>query len=319
MKTFQVSAPTLEGAVATATTENQVLKYCFEHTEEELKLYCETCQQLICLKCAVKGGKHQNCDYRELNEAYEKYKAEIDCSLNPLEKQISSVNKALKELNSSCSSISDQQAAIEADISGTFQRIQDILDSRKAMLICQLNQITQGKLKGLAAQRDKLETTQARLRSCLHFMKESLKGSGQREVLQMKATIVKQVEELTTAFQLDDLKPDFEADMTFLISKDIAEECQHYGLVTSLGLSDPSKCHVLGEGLEVALVGEKSVAVVETVNINFGPCKERIRSFECELVTNYSSSKNSDHTMTLHLLQCQCLDLTLLKKDSQLS
>ena len=49
-------AAVLEGAVATAALSREAVRHCFEHSEEELKLYCETCGELVCLKCAIKGG-----------------------------------------------------------------------------------------------------------------------------------------------------------------------------------------------------------------------------------------------------------------------
>ena len=35
---------------------------CFEHVDKERELYCETCEELICWKCVIRGGKHQSHD-----------------------------------------------------------------------------------------------------------------------------------------------------------------------------------------------------------------------------------------------------------------
>ncbi len=72
----------------------------------------------------------------------------------------------------------------------------------KKELIGHLHQMIQRKLKTLATQRDQMETIQAQLSSCIHFVNESLKTSSQGEVVKMKITIVKQVKELVTVFQL---------------------------------------------------------------------------------------------------------------------
>ncbi len=50
----------------------------------------------------------------------------------------------------------------------------------------------------------------------------------------MKTTIVKQVKELTTPFQPHVLKPNAEADITFLTSLDVTVQCQQYGKIFSL-------------------------------------------------------------------------------------
>jgi len=87
-------------------------------------------------------------------------------------------------------------------------------------------------------------------------------GSPQ-EVLMMKTTTVKQV---TATFQPDSLKPDSETDMIFLATEDVTTVCQNYGQVTTPDLPDPSKSHATGEGVEVAVVGEKSTTVLQAMN-----------------------------------------------------
>ena len=78
------------------------------------------------------------------------------------------------------------------------------------MALCtigRLHELTQEKLKGLAAQRDQIETTLAQLHSCLHFMRESLRPGNEGDVLMMKANTVRRVKELTTPFKPDFLEP----------------------------------------------------------------------------------------------------------------
>ena len=96
-----------------------------------------------------------------------------------------------------CDRISDQRAAIEADIHDTIARLHETLNARKTELISQLHQVTQAKLKSLAAQRDQIETIQAQLSSCLLFMRENLMTGNQGEALMMKDTAVRQVKELS--------------------------------------------------------------------------------------------------------------------------
>ena len=51
-----------------------------EHDGREMELFCETCGELICFKCALKGGKHHSHDYTDINESFEKYK-EAGCTI----------------------------------------------------------------------------------------------------------------------------------------------------------------------------------------------------------------------------------------------
>ena len=285
------SAEKAERDSASLTSRNKVKVCCREHAGKEVELFCETCGEPVCVKCAIKGGKHHSHDCEELDKAFERYKVEVTASLEPMEKQVTTITKALAQLDARCVEISDQRAAVEADVHTTFGKLQHILDTRKTELIGQLHHITQRKLKGLAVQRDQLETTLAQLSSCLGFMRESLKTGSQEEVLLMKSSVVKQVKELTTTFPPDMLKPSTEADAIFSALADVATACRNYGQVSAPGLPDPSKCHATGKSLEAAVVGEMSTAVLQAVNFKGQPCEEPIQSSECELVSELSGTR----------------------------
>ena len=282
-------------ARATLTDPNPVNKasHCFVHEDKELELYCETCGELTCLKCVTKSGKHHSHDYEELNVAFEKYKKEIMSSLEPMEKQVMTIKKALALIEQCRGEIFDQRAAIENNVHVTFRRLKEVLTLRETELIGHLHKTTQGKLKGLAAQSDQIETTLAQLDSCLHFMRESIKAGNESNVLMMKTNTVHQVNELTTPFQQDILKPNTEADMVFSALADLTAMCQSYGQVFTSGSPDPSKCHTTGKGFEVAVVGEKSTAILQAVSYEGKPFKEPIKSLECELLSEITGTRAS--------------------------
>ena len=273
---------------ATPTNLNPVNKAsnCFVHEDKELELYCETCGELICYKCALKGGKHHSHDYEEINVAFLKYKEEITSSLTPMEKQVMTIKKTLALIEQCCGEISNQRASIEDNIHTTFRRLREVLTVRETELIDHLKKTTQGKLKGLAAQSDQMKATLSQLDSCLQFMRESIKAGNESDVLMMKTNTVHQVKELTTPFTSNTLKPNTEVDMVFSALADLTAMCQSYGQVLASGSPDPSKCHTTGKGLEVAaVVGEKSTAILHVVSYENKPCEEPIKSLECELVS----------------------------------
>ena len=300
LEILEDSARKLENAPATPeratpTDLNPVNKasHCFVHEDKELELYCETCGELICLKCVTKSGKHYSHDYEELNVAFEKYKEEITSSLEPMEKQVMTIKKALALIEQCRGEISDQQADMEDNIHVTFRRLREVLTIRETELIAHLHKTTQGKLKTLAAKSDQIETTLAKLDSCLHFMRESIKAGNESDILMMKTNTVHQVKELTTPFQQDTLKPNTEADQVFSALVDLTEMCQSYVQVFASGSPDPSKCHTTGMGLEVAVVGEKSTAILHAASYEGKPCEEPIKSLECELVSEITGTRAS--------------------------
>ena len=281
------------GGTKVDTPSRNVAQCCFEHAEEELKLFCETCGELVCLQCVIQGGKHHDHDHALLKVAFEKYKKDITASLEPMEKQVVIIEKALAELNTRCGQISDQRAAIEDNIHVTFRRLREVLTVRETELIRQLHQMTQAKLKGLADQSDQIETTLAKINSCLHFMGESLRTGNESDVLMMKANTVQQVKELTTPFLQDMLKPNTEADMIFSALADVTVMCQDYGQLLSPDLLDPSNCQVTGKGVEAAEVMETSTVILQAVNLGCKSYKALIMSLECKLESEITGTRTS--------------------------
>ena len=288
VKKIKAPSPSAQSEVSAATSASPppVIVKCSEHAEE-LRLYCETCGQLICFQCIMRDSKHHSHDYQKLEKAFEQYKGEIVSSLEPMENQLTVISEALKQLDSCCGEISDQQSAIEARIHSTFRRLQEILDARKAELIGQLHRLVERKLKCLSAQRDQVETTQAQLGSCLCFVKESLEAGDYCEVLKMKKTIVDQVHELTATFQPELLQPSAHADVLFNTSEDTTVVCKSFGQVFTLARVDDTPL----QGAETAIVGEVTTVLFQALSADGLACEEPIESLECVLVSEQTIAR----------------------------
>ena len=279
------AAATPDGAAAAKETSA-----CSEHAAGEWKYHCETCNEVVCSKCVLKGGKHHDHEYK-VSKAFEMYRGEISQSLEPMERQIAAIKEGLSQLDSSCRVISDQQATVESKIQIAFKELQGVLNAREAELNSQLDKIAQGKLDVLAAQRHQLETTLTQLSSCLHLMKETLRTGSEGDMLVMKTNTPKQVTELTTAFDAETLKPVTKANIAFLAPADLTVACQNYAQVIAPGIPDPTKCYVAGEDLEEAIVRAKCVATLHAVDADSHPCDERLQSLECELVSEVAGTR----------------------------
>ncbi len=279
-----IITPQKKKSASTGPTQQKIT--CPKHDGRELELYCETCEEIVCYKCIRKGEKHRDHQYEDLSSFIEK---EIRPLLEPLERQLMNIEKALRQLDTCSNEISDQRETIEIDIHNTFERLFKTLNVRKTDLINQLHQLTQTKLKNLAAQKDQIETTQAQLSSCLLFMEKNLKTGNQ--VLLTKSSTVRQVKELTTTFQPDMLEPTTEADIMFLALNDLSNECRKYGKVYAAGSPNPSTCSATGKGVDTAVVGEKSTAVLQTLNFDSQPCKVSMPSISCELISEITRTR----------------------------
>lgn len=288
------------GSIAVAPQKKSAV-YCLDHSDKEAELYCETCERLICFKCAIHSGKHHHHKYKELDEAYESCSKEVASLLEPMDHQLKLINQALLNFDTRCQEVIDQQTIVESDIHSVMTRLQEALDSRKKQLIDQLNAITQNKLKYLTAQKEHIKATQSQMSNFLNFTRESLKTGTKQEVVTKKVTVAKQVKILSASFQPEMLRPRTIADMVFITHIDMNSECRSYGKVLAVSSPDPSKCYASGDGLKTAIVGEVSTVALHAVNVYDQPCTESVTSLECELVseitdTNLRAVANIENT-----------------------
>ena len=262
----------------------QDILYCQQHQKRELELYCETCEELICFQCTIQ--QHNGHNYNMIGEVFEKHKKEIMSSLNPAEQQQTLASKALEKLDVHCREITDQQAALQAQIHKSSQQLHEIIDLREKEITNKLNYITQEKLSQLTVQREQIETTLAQLGSCLDKVKEKLRTGSQGVVLRMKTTLVKQVKNLTTAFKPDTMELSTDADMRFLSSHVAAEACHAHGLVATY---DPSQWYTISKVTDVATVGKTSTATF--IQHGEEAFENLMESLECELVSELTGAR----------------------------
>ena len=278
-----ISLDRLEGDVTQLVPPTKKVAYCSKHPTKESDLYCETCEELVCRDCIVRV--HRDHQYDLIIDAYPKHKDVIVDHLQPVKQQLGVVNEAIKGLDTRRQQISDQRMEIETNVHKTIRRLQEALEERKTELIGQLDQLTQQKMKSLAAQRDEFELVQTRLSSCLNFVSESLRTGSQAEILAAKKPVVQQIEEMTAEFKPELLVPTEQADLRFTTTAELAPACRQFGKIDISTSVSPEKCHATGKGLEVATVGEQATVTVHVNDAEGQECEKPIVDIACELVS----------------------------------
>ncbi|XP_051899467.1 nuclear factor 7, brain-like [Pristis pectinata] len=112
--------------------------YCREH-QEELKLFCETDRELICVMCldGRAGGSHKQHDFMLIHEAVEKYKDKLKSSLDMLRQKMTVLETKLKE-KESFTEIGEKATSLQCLISSEFAKMHQFLDRKEQGLIREL-------------------------------------------------------------------------------------------------------------------------------------------------------------------------------------
>ena len=270
------------------------VSYCPRHPESILKIFCETCSELICIDCTI--GLHprpEHC-YNLVSDIFPKHKEEIVASLQPVKQQLSTVTKALHTFEERVREIEEQKTITEAAVHKEINLLQQLLEQRRAELISKLDHLTQLKLKTLTTQRDQVELVQVKLSSCLDYVDGGLKTGTEGEVLAMKTPVLKRIKQITADFKPATLQPEEEADLELIANnkQDLQQACKEFGDIKIPEVS-PENSYTRGEGLVLATVGEQAVAMVTTMSVTN---REYIHQTNLTAELVHCKSKDTLHT-----------------------
>ena len=285
-----VALDSFEKKVKQLDALKKVTLYCSLHEGKELELYCETCEELICLLCTVK--KHRDHQYDLVTDTFDRQKAEIVASLEPVNVHLETTKKAIKEVDSQSKAVKANMAAVEADIDKEIDKLQGVLEVRRAELKANVKEVGQEKLKNLATQKDEIETVQTQLVSCLSVVQESLRTGSKGEVMKMKKGVTRQIKEITDSIKPDQLSPCESPDITFTALTELAQSCKLFGLLRTGKVEVSAKdSYATGEGLKAAVRGEKATAVVHVCDKEGKVYPKPVKSLTCELTADACADK----------------------------
>ena len=284
-----IDLDTLTGDVTTLVPPLKKPLFCATHPSEKAKLYCETCDELICRDCIVRV--HRDHQYDLVPESFAKQEKVIVDSLEPVEEQIATLERAVESVDTRCSAVMEQKTAVVAEIRTAMAHLRQAIEARETELVGIAEQKAQQKLKTLAAQRDGFKLQLGQLRSCQGFVEESRRTCSQEEILRMKSPLVKQVNDLTGSFKPETLGLAEQADMKFAHSlPELVKTCQQFGMVYCHPVC-PEKCRASGEGIKVATRGQTVAVSVEALDGEGKAYDRPVESLRCELVASDGSSR----------------------------
>ncbi len=263
---------------------------CPKHSDNALKIYCDTCSTLICTDCTVRFHKDHN--YDMVVDVIAQHKKELVSSLDPLKAKLENVEQALKDFDEQAKEISNQKTAIESDISRKVDEQHALLDQRKAELQGELEMLTELKQNDLTTQRNPVELTCINLRSCLDYIEGCLKTGTDGEVLEMKSSFLKRIEEISLDFDSKTFSLNTVADIELVLSgKEPLEQAYQGFLEIDYGRSFSAENSItIGQGLIHAVIGQTKIVYFKPITENKKPFKGQI-NLETKLVHKKSAEE----------------------------
>ena len=294
----------IEADVAQFVPPKKVALTCAKHPSKKSKIYCETCNELICRDCTVKT--HRDHQFDLVGDCFTKHRDAIVASLQPIKQQLDIVNQAVADVDTRSTRVAENGDAIKQDIQVATTQLIKALKAREQQVMAQVDQMVVQNSKTLTAQRDHYQLTQTQLASCLEFVEESLRTGSPQEVLSMKKPVMERVQQMAKEFQPNHFQPGPEEIIHFS-HEQLTDACKRFGEIFTIpSLVCPSKCYTMGEGVERADPGKAATFTLHTVDKDGKKCADPNAPITAELVPHGDGAtvrckvaRKEDHTYEL--------------------
>ena len=204
---------------------------CNDHNEP-IKVYCETCQQLICRDCTV-SKRHRNHDYNLITESYPKHHREIEADLTKIKTKVADINTAVTNLITQETEVTKEGEDVKKQIYTHSQLIINVVQQSQRQLVQQVDTVVQQKIRLLTKQREEAETVLKQLKGCEEFVEQSLKVGTQQQILREKQNMVQAMTTVNQDVNPVVFQPIEEANITFTSNHTLVDKFEGIGQLKS--------------------------------------------------------------------------------------
>ena len=189
---------------------------CKEH-DEQLKYYCETCDQLVCMYCTVK--KHNSHDHDSVKQMATKHRNELKKITDPVEGMINNLSEAHDNIEKMMKKTRRRGDKVDKKIDQYYDELLQKLMKQKDKVKQQARDTISQKEKAMITQLEEVSSMQAKLMS-IKELTDALEQSSDQEALSAKREVADRVEQLTNAYKKLKIQPVESAAMDFVPTKE---------------------------------------------------------------------------------------------------
>ena len=249
MKDFVITASQL------LPVKEEAIMNCTDHNEP-LKVFCETCQELICQSCTIRHHKDHNYDC-VVSDTFPKHRQDIKKVLEIVVMKMVALQDALTAITRREEEVTKQRDDRIKEIRLQVQGIVELVTQTGEQLEGEVTRVAKGKLQLLGEQKEETELAMVQLKSCKEFVEKGLEVGSQQQILSEKKSMIEGMEVVSTQINPDVFQPIEEANITFTGNKKSVESCKNIGVV-SYSFS-PVKGNL---SIKVAMAGRKVTATL---------------------------------------------------------
>ncbi|XP_065908745.1 tripartite motif-containing protein 2-like [Dysidea avara] len=230
---------------------------CKEH-DYELKHYCETCDELVCMYCTMKD--HNGHGHDTVNKMASKHRSQLKKVTTPIEGMIQDLSGVHDNINKMVKKIRKQGDEVNKQVDQHYDYLVEELMKQKDQVKQQVRDTVSQKEKALTTQLDEVDSTQAELVS-MKELNDALEKSSDQEALSAKKQVIDGMQQLTEKYKKLNKHPVQSASMEFTLSKDPFPQFGSFSAVVNLcssEVADLPQSIIVGKKVEVTIITKDS-------------------------------------------------------------
>ena len=209
---------------------------------ESLKIFCKTCEELICQLCAI--CIHKDHHYDLVSDCYPSYCTELKASLKLVSEKISDLNDAITALKERENELVNHGEFIKEDVHVMVEEMINILRHSEKQLIKDVDIITCSQVQALLERKKSAETVLSQLKDAKKFVEKSLEVDTPQQVVISSRQMMVRMNEVTQQVNIEEFYPKEKATVHFCKDRDIIKTLPKFGTVIRLSFPVLELCKV---------------------------------------------------------------------------
>ena len=189
---------------------------CKEH-DYELKHYCETCEELVCLYCTTK--EHSNHSHNTVKKMADKHRNELQKITSPVEEMIKGLSDAHRNIDDVKKKVKQQGDEVDKKIDEHYDALIQKLTKQKEQLKQQAHDAVSQKENALTVQLKEVENMQTEVLS-VKELKDAIDNSSDQEALSAKKQVIVRMQQITDKYKRLNVQPSQSATMEFISTEE---------------------------------------------------------------------------------------------------
>ncbi|XP_067863395.1 E3 ubiquitin-protein ligase TRIM33 isoform X2 [Heptranchias perlo] len=171
--------------------------FCPVHKQEQLKLFCETCDKLTCRDCQLL--EHKEHRYQFLEEAFQNQKIIIETLMAKLQEKKNYVQYAASQVQNRLNEVSDTNKKVEHDIKVAIFTLINEINKKGKNLLQQLENVTKERQIKLLQQQQDVTSLAKQVEHVMNFAKWAISSGSSTALLYSKRLITFQLRHILRA------------------------------------------------------------------------------------------------------------------------